>query len=243
MKHALQISALVASAFFTGCTTTQSVTGTVPAPAKGPAPVAGPAAPLELPTTLGPSAAMVATPPPLSKAAAETVEHLTQPVGGDALPHEKSDTSSFPEAAMSLQLDAVAPKFEFVDARSLPPVQGLTADGNSTTLIVRDWTGLVLVPISASLSKAHTSSVRLLKVEAHPLRDGRVRIWIRVQNVGRTALASDIACSFRMQGYTSMPSPNFYELQVPARSYRDVFFVSPEGQLNTYTVLVRPTRE
>jgi hypothetical protein len=45
-----------------------------------------------------------------------------------------------------------------------------------------------------------------------------------------------------MQSETSPVSPYFYELKVPARAYRDVFFVSPEGRLNTYTVLVRPSR-
>ena len=167
------------------------------------------------------------------------VARLTQTVGTDTLPHELADNSSFPEAEATLQPGAKAPKFEFIDARAMPPIQGLTADGNSTALVVRDWTGLVLVPINTSLSKAYTSAVRLLKVEAHPLKDGRVRIWIRVQNIGRDDLSSEIACSFRMKSDNSTPSANFYELEVPARGFRDVFFVSPEGQLNTYTVLVR----
>lgn len=143
----------------------------------------------------------------------------------------------------SLQEGAVAPKFETIDLRSEAPVQGLTADGNSTQLIVRDWTGLVLVPISTSLSMAHTSAVRLLKVEAHPLKDGRVRVWVRVHNIGRKQLSSEVACAFRMRQEGPVSSPYFYELHVPGRDYRDVFFVSPEGQLSTYTVLVRPSRD
>jgi hypothetical protein len=137
-----------------------------------------------------------------------------------------------------------APKFEYSETgRSQPPPAGLTADGNSTQLIVHDWTGLVLVPISTSLSMAHTSQVRLLKVEAHPLNDGRVRVWIRVQNIGKQEFSAEVACAFRMKMDGPVSSPYFYELDVPGRNYRDVFFVSPEGQLSTYTVLVRPTRD
>jgi hypothetical protein len=182
-------------------------------------------------------------PPPLSAAAAEFVARFTQPPGGDALPHQMADTSSFPAAEASLQQGAPAPKFEVTESgRTQPPPEGLTADGNSTQLIVRDWTGLVLVPISTSLSTAHTSQVRLLKVEAHPLSDGRVRIWIRVQNIGRKEFTAEVACSFRMKSDSAVSSPYFYELDVAGRGYRDVFFISPDGQLSTYTVLVRPTR-
>jgi hypothetical protein len=177
---------------------------------------------------------------PLSTEAAEFVARFTQPAGGDHLPHQLSDTTSFPEAMPSLQAGARAPKLEYVpNPSSMAPVQGLTADGNSTQLIVRDWTGLVLVPISTSLSVAHTSSVRLLKVEAHPLSDGRVRIWVRVQNAARQDLLSEVACSFRLQSGKTVASPYFYELAVPSGGFRDVFFVSPEGTLSTYTVLVR----
>ena len=42
-----------------------------------------------------------------------------------------------------------------------------------------------------------------------------------------------------MESDTTVASPYFYEIQVPSRAYRDVFFVSPAGRLSTYTVLVR----
>jgi hypothetical protein len=238
-----QLPALVAIAILTGCVTRSSSTN--PPSAAKPVPAAAlPAiatAPAEVDKTPPPPPAT--PPPPLSHEAAEFVARFTQPEGGDALPHQVTDTTSFPEAMASLQPGARAPKFEYLEStRSQPPPEGLTADGNSTQLIVRDWTGLVLVPISASLSVAHTSAVRLLKVEAHPLSDGRVRIWVRVQNIGKQEFSSEVACAFRMHTEGPVSSPYFYELEVPGRGYRDVFFVSPEGKLSTYTVLVRPTR-
>lgn len=183
----------------------------------------------------------VAEPAPLelSPEAAAVVERLTEAVGHDTLPHELADTTGFPDALSSLEPGARAPKVEKTNGANQPPPMGLTADGSSTQLVVRDWTGLVLVPISTSLSKAYTSEVRLLKVEAHPLNDGRVRVWTRVRNVGNRTLPGQVACSFRMHGETTPSSPYFYELQVPGKGYRDVFFISPDGELVSYTVLVR----
>lgn len=231
------VPACIAGAFLTGCVSPSAPTA--PTSAAAPAKPATAAEKTEA-ANAGTAIPVKAFPPPaLSAEASDVVARLTQTVGTDALPHQLSENSSFPEAEATLQPGAVAPKFEFIDARAMPPIQGLTADGNSTALIVRDWTGLVLVPINTSLSKAYTSSVRLLKVEAHPLKDGRVRIWIRVQNIGKDDLSSEIACTFRMRNDSGAASANFYELAVPPRGFRDVFFVSPEGQLNSYTVLVR----
>ncbi|MEO7412316.1 MAG: hypothetical protein ABIZ81_03075, partial [Opitutaceae bacterium] len=204
---------------------------------------AGVSAAALIPAAGGAKGNLLGSSTPLSTEAAEVVARFTQAVGGETLAHQLSDTTSFPESLASLQIGARAPKFEYLDgARTAAPVQGLTADGNSTQLIVRDWTGLVLVPISTSLSVAHTSAVRLLKVEAHPLSDGRVRIWVRVRNAGRQDLLSEVACSFRVRADAPASSPYFYELPVPSGDYRDVFFVSPEGTLTTYTVLVRQGR-
>jgi hypothetical protein len=228
-KAPLTASAPAGPAAPAGEKQTEKVTAPqLPVPAFAPAAETGKAS---AETTAGPA---------LSAEAAEFVARFTQSAGGDAQPHKLSDSTSFPDAISSLQPGAKAPKLEFVpNVRPVAPVQGLTADGTSTQLIVRDWTGLVLVPVSTSLSIAHTSSVRLLKVEAHPLSDGRVRIWVRVQNVARTNLMSEVACSFQMQSGKTTSSPYFYELPVPSSDFRDVFFVSPEGKLSSYTVLVR----
>lgn len=207
-----------------------------------PAPVAPTPAPVAAPA---PAPAPVVPPPvipdPAKKAeVVATVEHLTQDGRDQTMAHELAASSEFPAALESLAPGAKAPKMEVIYIGIQPPARGLTADGNSTALIERDWTGLVLVPLNTSLSKAYTSAVRLMKVEAHPLSDGRVRIWVRVKNIGNQTLPSGIACNFRMEGETTPESPYFYDLDVPGQAYRDVFFVSPAGRLNNYTVLVKP---
>ena len=120
-----------------------------------------------------------------------------------------------------------------------PPARGLTADGRSAELVERDWSGVVLVPVIAQVSKAYTSGVRLTAIEAHPLKDGRVRVWTRVRNITGAPMAAEVACTYRMQGDFDMTSPRFYYLGVPAGEFRDVFFVSGAGVIDNYTVLVR----
>ncbi len=223
-------------------TTTAAVKPKPAAPTPAPAPkiVAAPPEPVApvAPAPLPLPAAPIVR-PKLSPEAAALVERLTNGNDEETLPHEVSDTTGFPGAIKSLQPGAPAPRVESsFDNSPQPPPSGLTADGNSTYLVERDWTGLVLIPISKSLSKAHTSDVKLAKVEAHPLTDGRVRIWTRIQNTGNQQLPAQVACEFRLRG-VHLTSPYFYDLSVPANGYRDVFFVSPEGELNSYTVLVR----
>ena len=195
----------------------------------------------EEPSTPPSTAAEPEPEPPakISPEAAALVERLTQAVDTDTLPHELTDSTGFPQALKSLETGAHAPRLEAVDMANQPPPTGLTADGTNTQLIERDWTGLVLVPISTSLAKAYTSEVRLLKVEAHPLNDGRVRIWTRIHNIGNRTLPGQVACQFKMKNMPTPTSPYFYQLQVPPKSHRDVFFISPDGALSSYTVLVR----
>jgi hypothetical protein len=174
----------------------------------------------------------------LSPETEAVIYRLTHAASGSTA-HEIADVTGFPSALASLQTGAPKPKIENVGGVNLPPPKGLTADGNSTELVERDWTGLVLVPVNAALAKAYTTQVRLLRVEAHPLHDGRLRIWARIRNLSDRPLPAEIACSFRMRGESTPNSPYFYQLEVPSGAYRDVFFVSPDGELSAYTVLVR----
>lgn len=180
-----------------------------------------------------------AEPASIPQVAQEAVERLTEPtVGG--LQHEVSEATGFPQALQSLQEGMQAPR---VDApqnyRSQPPTRGLTADGASAELVDRDWTGVVLVPVNASFSKAYTSKVSLTSTEAHPLTDGRVRVWSRVRNRMGSSIMVEVACTFGMKGGLGQTVPRFYALDIPAGEYRDVFFVSPTGELVNYTLLVR----
>jgi hypothetical protein len=194
------------------------------------------------------------------------VARLTQPDSPAILPHKVEPATAFPQALASLSPTGTAPKvlppaatapkaetpaaaapkggpppddYKIIDPNR-PPTKGLTADGVTTDLVMHDWTGIVLVPLDTSVSRAHTVLVSLDRIEAHPLDNGQVRIWARVRNISGGVLPSEIACSFRTAESPEPERPIFYKLDIPRDDYRDVFFVSPEGRnLNSYTVLVR----
>ncbi len=191
-----------------------------------------------------------ALPPPTPES---VVTRLTQPKPEpEVLPHKIEAKTEFPQALASLAPEATAPQVEAPkppppaddDKKpgdpNRPPVKGLTADGTTTDLVMHDWTGIVLVPLDTSVSRAHTVLVSLDRIEAHPLDNGQVRIWARVRNVTDGVLPAEVACSFRTAESPEPEQPIFYRLDIPHGDYRDVFFVSPEAKnLNSYTVLVR----
>ncbi|HEV8072484.1 MAG TPA: hypothetical protein VGP21_00010 [Opitutaceae bacterium] len=210
-----------------------------------------------------PPPASSALPPPTPES---VVARLTQPNLPAILPHKIDPATAFPQALASLSPTGTAPKvlapsapaskgdapaatstddeqttndYKIVDPNR-PPTKGLTADGVTTDLVMHDWTGIVLVPLDTSVSRAHTILVAIDRIEAHPLDNGQVRIWTRIRNVTDGPLPSEVACSFRTAESAEPERPIFYKLDIPRGDYRDVFFVSPEGRnLNSYTVLVR----
>ena len=184
-----------------------------------------------------------ALPPPTPES---TIARLTQPKPEPAiLPHKVETKTEFPQAMASLAPDATPPKVEAPPPETnndpnRPPTKGLTADGITTDLVMHDWTGVVLVPLDTSISRAHTVLVALDRIEAHPLEDGQVRVWARIRNVTDGSLTTEVACSFRTAESPEPDEPIFYKLGIPRGDYRDVFFLSPVGKnLNSYTVLVR----
>ncbi|HXA14517.1 MAG TPA: hypothetical protein VNW23_05265 [Opitutaceae bacterium] len=186
-------------------------------------------------------------PPPLPPPTpASVVARLTQPETPAILPHKIEPQTEFPQSIASLAPAATAPKVDAppADDKTIdpnrPPTKGLTADGVTTDLVMHDWTGIVLVPLDTSVSRAHTVLVTLDRIEAHPLENGQVRIWARIRNISDGKLSTEVACSFRTAESPEPERPIFYGLDIPHSTYRDVFFVSPEGRnLNSYTVLVR----
>jgi hypothetical protein len=175
---------------------------------------------------------------PLSTAARALVDRLTEKTE-NGVQHQLVDTTGFPQAMPSLVSTEYAPDVSRPpDYNVQPPTRGLTADGTSVSLVEKDWTGLVLVPVDAQYAKAYTSMVRLTAIEAHPLKDGRVRVWTRVRNLASKPAKVGVACYFEMEDKMTS-SARFYSLDVPVGGYRDVFFVSSIGTLSRYTVLVR----
>jgi len=229
--YTLAFGLALAGLLIAGCSTPQS---TAPAKPAKPATVAQPTPPPPPPPAPEPVIAA-----PVSAEAAAVVERLIEPMEG-GVQHEQVEATGFPQAIASLEAGAKAPTVEApINYGSQPPTRGLTADGATAELVERDWTGMVLVPVSAEFAKAFTSMVKLTSIEAHPLTDGRVRTWMRVRNVIDAPVQVGVACRFLLQDQAEATTARYYSLDIPVGQYRDVFFVSPKGSLVSYTVLVK----
>lgn len=207
-------------------------------PAAAPAKPAKPTA-VAQPTPPPPPPAAPVAPVPVSDEALAVVERLTEPTDV-GVQHEQAEATGFPQAIASLEAGAKAPAVDSpINYGSQPPTRGLTADGATAELVERDWTGVVLVPVNTEFSRLYTSLVKFTSIEAHPLTDGRVRIWTRVRNVTQAPVQVGVACTFMMENGGEPTMARFYGLEIPVGNYRDVFFVSPVGKLVGYTALVK----
>lgn len=160
--------------------------------------------------------------------ATEPVAHVAPPVAEAAKTAEPAPAAPAPTP--------VAPAVVFT-----APAKGLTADGSTAELKERDWTGVVLVPLDIVSSSAYTVQVMLEHVEAHPLTDGSVRVWLRLRNRLDKPIYTEVGCSFRTHERPDGDSTPFYGLDIAPSGFSDVFFISPKGRqnLDNYTVLVR----
>jgi hypothetical protein len=168
---------------------------------------------------------------------------LTNPPSG-VVPHVVAAASNFVQPVVSgtpgnpetpentLTLRRLRPR----PAPELIPKSGITiTDGQ---IAEKDWTGITLVPKSLATSLVHTSKVSVQYIEVHPLENGRVRIWARLQNLQGTDDKIEIGCSFRTNENPDSSTPTFFEIDLP-KDYIDIFFVSPKENINAYTFLVR----
>jgi hypothetical protein len=181
-------------------------------------------------------------PPPTP---ASTIERLTAKLDPEVQPHRLEPNTAFPEAIPTLEQGAKAPIVDAAPPDSEPPpTWGITIDPDTGSAVMRDWTGLVLVPIVTLPSRAHSIAVSFTHIEAHPLKDGRIRVWTRIQNESDDDQTIAVGCSFKT---AEVPEPGdtiFYPLLVQRSAYRDVFFISPASKnISAYTLLARKHRQ
>jgi len=101
-----------------------------------------------------------------------------------------------------------------------------------------DWEGIVLVPDAAKLARAYTSAVALTRVEAHPVDDGRLRVWARIRNRTEAPLPIAIGCEFRTQG-REIERPHFMETVLAPGEAIDARFLSRQDKIHAYTILAK----
>jgi hypothetical protein len=160
------------------------------------------------------------------------------------LPHTIDDRTFFEESLDYLVEGAPSPKIVQMVQAGRParkPVPAVVPKdvNNQPYQIFRNWTGAVLVPDLKVVSKAYTDLVTLARVEAHPIDDGRIRVWARVQNLTDEPLLLQQDCTFQIAGSAGIEKPYFESLEVPAADFRDVMFESDTKGVVAYTILVR----
>lgn len=188
-----------------------------------------------------PASAPAASPVTASSAA----EPASAPVAPDAAvalkdEHAVESATQFDRALLFLAPAAPAPMIEQpVATAAATAVIPESAELATVPDEARTWRGAVLVPKNMLLATAHTTLVRIPRIEAHPLADGNVRIWARIQNPASAAIKVGTACTFRYAGQVAEVSRGFLEVEIPPGGYYDADFLSPHSGVETYTILVR----
>lgn len=154
--------------------------------------------------------------------------------------HAVESATQFDRALLFLAPAAPAPMIEQPVATAA--ATAVIPESTAPTTVpeeARTWRGAVLVPKNMLLATAHTTLVRIPRIEAHPLADGNVRIWARILNPSSDPLAVGVACTFRFAGQTAGVSRGFLEIVIPPGGYYDADFLSPHSGVETYTILVK----
>jgi hypothetical protein len=161
----------------------------------------------------------------------------TQFISFESLDHKEQGETAFDRSVLYLADAAPAPMVNRVYQGGYRPV-------NSPTVLVvkeeeKQWSGVVLVPTDAVVSRAYTSLVEIPRIEAHPQLDKRIRVWARVVNPTNAILRVGVTCSFRSTGELDPYSRGFEPMLLPPGRYRDVAFISPAANVESYTILIK----
>jgi hypothetical protein len=161
----------------------------------------------------------------------------TQFISFESLDHKEQGETAFDRSVLYLADAAPAPLVNRVYQGGYRPVN------QPTVLVVkeeeRQWSGVVLVPTEAVVSRAYTSLVEIPRIEAHPQLDKRMRVWARVVNPTDEVLRVGVTCSFRSAGELDPYSRGFEPMLLPPGRYRDVAFISPAANVESYTILIK----
>ena len=122
-------------------------------------------------------------------------------------------------------------------AREIPEGIMLTPDAEAILQIEREWEGVVLVPDNVKLARAYTTHVAFSRIEAHPLEDGRIRVWSRIENLTDQTMDFQTGCEFRFLEARPVMT-GFRTISIPKDSAVDVSYESMDSGVNAYTLMV-----
>lgn len=152
------------------------------------------------------------------------------------------DAKVAPAQRETIKVDGI-----LVTSKKPPEPVGVVGDTNVVELsegasvgmrVDRDWEGVVLVPDSVKMARAYSTSVRMGRIEAHPIEGGRIRVWSRIENLTAQPMQIETACEFRFLHQRATLTP-FRSLWIPAGGAIDVDYISPTNRVNAHTLMVK----
>ncbi len=160
-------------------------------------------------------------------------------------PHEIDSATEFSAAMASFaggKRPDVRKTTEGVEIVRVEKAPAITKPGEqpkaSAKPLEKDWDGTVLIPSGTQLSHAHTTDVKLARIEAHPLKSGYLRVWVRVGNLTDQNLDTRVACNFKSASNEVLKTA-FVPVTIPKGEAVDAYFMSPMPNVVSYTILVR----
>lgn len=161
----------------------------------------------------------------------------SQFISFESLDHKEQSETAFDRSVLYLADAAPAPLVNRI-------YEGGYRPANTPSIVVvkeeeKQWSGVVLVPTDAVVSRAYTALVEVPRIEAHPQLDKRMRVWARIVNPTDEILRVGVTCSFRSAGELDPHSRGFEPMLLPPGRYRDVGFISPSANIESYTILVK----
>jgi hypothetical protein len=138
--------------------------------------------------------------------------------------------------------EPAAPKTVPASQATTAPAEPLAARPAPTPVQIRPprtWSGVVLVPEIARVSKLYSTKISLSRVEAHPQKNGYIHVWVRLNNLLSEPIIVEKDCRFRASGSHSHRRLGFQPVEIPANGFADVMFESSEPSIEEYTIMVR----
>ncbi|WP_309400542.1 hypothetical protein [Cerasicoccus maritimus] len=160
------------------------------------------------------------------------------------MPHTIDTATEFPAALASISIGSQKPELRgsevghtVVRVEKAPAI-AKSGQPMAKNQLEQDWDGTVLIPSGTQMSHARSDNVDFGRIEAHPLADGSLRVWVRVKNVTHTDLITRMACNFQSASNERIKT-SFATTTIPADDAVDVYFMSPMPNVVSYTILVR----
>jgi hypothetical protein len=171
---------------------------------------------------------------PVPSAAPEKVEApVVVPVAGPA---------AAPAAKMVVTEAAKAAAQRLMDGQQDHEMLTTTAFTNYPQFTTENWSGLVLNSKVTTQSLGHVSNFKLMRIEVHPLNDGRIRVWVEFANYSPDPVIPEVACQYNPEDEGAYAKFRALPELAPGKKIL-TYFESRRPAPDAYSILIRNKRK